>query len=245
MTLGILDWGIGGLGVYRALRRAGSTEDVLYVSDAGRTPYGRQEVVALRDRLGTLAEFFAARGGDEVLVACNAASSVLRGDVEILGGVRFRSILPAAVAVAHRIRGRLGVVGGDRTIASESYRSRLAAGGRSVVFVSAQPLSAFVERGEIDGATVEEAVARVLSAVGPVDALLLACTHYPALFPIFASHAPGVVLLDPAEAIAASRRGARGGGAFEIFTTGDPVATAIAGRRAFGIEVGLVGRIDR
>lgn len=239
--IGIMDWGIGGLTVYKALRSRGLTTDVLYFSDSGTTPYGKLSKAGLRGRFSHIADFFQQREVAHVLVGCHSASSALEPDAETglesFGGVAFESIIPAAVRTSRRSRAqRLGVIGGERTILSGVYEEALAPLGKRLEFCPAQLLSAFVESGELDSPTVEAEVRRVLAKLGPIDALLIACTHYPALTPLFAKVSPALELLDPGDEMTASLRG-KGSSLLEFFTTGDRIASARAARLAFGIGI--------
>ncbi len=239
--IGIMDWGIGGLTVYKAIRNRGLTTDVLYFSDSGTTPYGKFSKAELRKRFLNIAEFFRNRSVTQVLVGCHSASSALEPDavtgVEWLGGVAFESIIPAAVRTSRASKARrLGVIGGERTIQSGVYEQALASLGKHLTFSSAQPLSAFVESGELDSLAVEAEVRRVLARLGPIDALLIACTHYPALAPLFTKVSPLLELLDPGAEMTASLQ-TEGSGRFEFFTTGDRSASARAARAAFGIGI--------
>lgn len=239
--IGIMDWGIGGLSVYKALRDRGLTTDIFYFSDSGTTPYGKLSKAGLRERFAFIADFFSHRGVREVLVACHSASSALEPDAasgtESIGGVAFRSIIPASVRIARQSRARrLGVIGGERTIQSGVYAQALAALGKHVEFCSAQPLSAYVESGELSSPAVETEVRRVLGKLQPIDALLIACTHYPALMPVFAKVSPTLELLDPGAEMTASVQ-EDASGHFEFFTTGERSSSARAARLAFGIEI--------
>ena len=239
--IGIMDWGIGGLTVYKAMRNRGLTTDVLYFSDSGTTPYGKLSKGSLRERFFPIAEFFAQRGVTHVLVGCHSASSALEPDpetgLESFGRVSFESIIPAAVRIACRSKSRsLGVIGGERTIQSGVYAAALQALGKHLSFCPAQPLSAFVEAGELDSPAVEAEVRKVLGSLGPIDALLIACTHYPALAPLFAKVSPTLELLDPGDEMTASLH-EEGSSGFEFCTTGNRSASARAARLAFGIEI--------
>ena len=239
--IGIMDWGIGGLTVYKAMRNRGLTTDVLYFSDSGTTPYGKLSKPKLRERFSEIAEFFKQRNVTHVLVGCHSASSALEPDavtgVEWFGGVAFESIIPAAVRTSRESKAqRLGVIGGERTIQSGVYERALASLGKHLTFSAAQPLSAFVESGELDSPAVEAEVRSVLARLGPIDALLIACTHYPALSPLFTKISPLLELLDPGAEMIASLQ-MTGSGRFEFFTTGDRSASARAARAAFGIGI--------
>ena len=180
----------------------------------------------------------------EVLVACHSASSALEPDpgsgTESFIGVRFRSIIPAAVrAVERTVAKRVGVIGGMLTIQSGVYERALAEVGKELRFCPAQPLSAFVEVGELDSPGVEAEIRGILAKLGAIDSLLLACTHYPALGPVFQRVAPELELLDPggelAEAVSET-----GTARFEFFTTGDKDGSIRSARLAFGVEIAQV-----
>jgi glutamate racemase len=240
-----MDWGIGGFSVYQALRRRSSTADILYFSDAGTTPYGKLSRDALRARFADIAEFFRRRRVEHVLVACHSASSALEPDpaseLECISGVAFRSIIPAAVRVAWRsAAARLGVIGGNLTIQSGVYERALGDLAARSRFCPAQPLSAFVEAGELDSPAVEAEVRRILANLPEIDALLIACTHYPALAPVFARVAPNLRLVDPGADLAASVQ-EHGSSTLEFFTTGDRAASVRSIRLAFAIDVDANG----
>ena len=231
-ALGVLDWGIGGLGLVSRLPPGTA---VHYLSDAGAPPYGTLAPEALAERVAAGVRFLAAQGADRVVLACNAASSILDALPPL--SVPVQGILDAGVRVALRAPpGTIGIIGGERTIAAGHHAHALAAAGRRVRAVSAQPLSALVEAGTLDGPVVQAAVCAVLAALGPVDSLLLACTHYPALIPVFEAAQPGLVLLDPVDALLEVLPPLVSGG-LRAWTTGDPVQTAWAAQRAWGIAV--------
>src|SRR3954470_885309 len=163
VRLGILDWGIGGVAFY-ALARARLPElPIVYWSDAGAVPYGKQAPAELAQRLVAIARWLKCEAGvTHLAIACNAASSVLpRIDP------RDETLPEITGVIEHGVRAALqrtapgqviGVVGGRRTIPSRAYRRALS--GRTVRQRVAQPISARVEagdlrsqglRGELDG----------------------------------------------------------------------------------------------
>jgi glutamate racemase len=202
--LGILDWGIGGVDFYARLRAAHPAVPVTYWSDAGTTPYGKQPQSVLAARVEAVALALRRRGVTHLVVACNAASTVLdhprlraleRSGLPITGVIE-----PAITAALADPAREFGVVGGQRTIASQVYRRGLSIGGRKVVQRVAQPLSALVERGEVDGPEVRAEVARIFAPLCRVEALVLACTHYTALLPPIRALLPATRVIDPAAA---------------------------------------------
>lgn len=242
--LGIVDWGIGGVGLLNALDRLVPGLPVLYWSDAGVTPYGRMTADALADRLITVVTALAERGATEVVLACNAASTV----VDRLTGapIPVQGIIPHGLASVPDHLTRIGVVGGRRTIAAGHYRRGLARPGRVVVSRVAQPLSAHIEAGRTGTAQFQADLVRIVAPLRRVDALVLACTHYPAAGRWFAAALPGTRLIDPAEQMATSIAGRyprlqRAAQATRLFVaSGDPDAMRLGAARAWGTVLSAI-----
>jgi glutamate racemase len=236
VTLGVLDWGIGGFGL---VSRLPPDAALCYLSDAGAPPYGTLDTEALCDRVAGGMRFLAAHGATHIVLACNAASSIL--DTLTARPVPVTGILDAGTRLALAAPGgTIGVTGGERTLAAGHHARALAAAGRLVRLASGQPLSALVEAGQLHGPTVEAEVQHVLDRLGPVDALLLACTHYPALSGVFQALRPGLPLLDPVDALLETLP-ATAAGVRRAWTTGDPVQTAWAAERVWGVTVAVAG----
>lgn len=245
--LGILDWGIGGLDLYRRLRAAGSRRDVVYWSDAGAPPYGTLPGPVLADRVATVIERLADEGCAQVVVACNAASTVL-ADPALVRRVAMRGcevvgvIEPAIAAVQRHRLPTVAVIGGRRTIESRAYAEPLEAAGVRVDQRVAQPLSALVERGLTEGPEVEACLAEILGPLLDAEHLVLACTHYVAALPAILRFLPRLrSLVDPsAETLAwvEARWGLHGGaGEARFVTTGVPSAMREAAGLAFGLSL--------
>jgi glutamate racemase len=237
VTLGVLDWGIGGLDVVAKLRARGVQTPVLYVSDAGAVPYGKQSDADLTARVVALVDALAEHGCKRVIVGCNAASTVLadaRFEARSVHGV----IEPGIEAALRSGAREVTVLGGRRTIASGLYGQALRRAGVSVREVVAQPLSALVERGVLEGPELEAAVATIVAPVRDATALISACTHYLAVLPVLRAALPRLTtVIDPAQALAERFEPTGGiGGVDRFWTTGDPRASRDAARRAFGVD---------
>ncbi|MGE3799695.1 MAG: glutamate racemase [Candidatus Kapaibacterium sp.] len=195
--LGILDWGIGGLGFYSRLKRERPDAAVIYLSDAGYTPYGKLSHQVLLNRVTLAVEFLMAEGATQVVVACNAASTVLPSvsssiNENVLG------IIGSGIEMVKRANLRnVGIVGGERTIRSGEYQRNLAAAGVLARGRIAQPLSGMIERGEHRSEKFRQEVDRIVRPLKGSEGLLLACTHYPAALETFQQILPGTQLLDP------------------------------------------------
>jgi glutamate racemase len=236
--LGVVDWGIGGLGFVKELRRLHGDVSFVYLSDTGSMPYGTLSAAALRSRLGLVMAKLRGVGATRIVVACNAASTVLGPWSNALA---VTGVIASGIEAAIASEGAtIGVVGGARTIRSGIYRRALVSAGKRVRQRVAQPLSAAVERGELTSRDTLALVSAIVRPLGSVDALLLACTHYPALLPLFEAALPGVPIIDPAITLtAAVARDAATSWAFgpaTFFTTGDPRAMERSAALAFGVE---------
>ena len=202
-ALAVLDYGIGGLDVWRALHNLVPARALIYLSDSGYTPYGKLTADALARRLETLARDLKQRGASALVIACNAASSALppMGDAALC--LPTLGIIDAGVAITLSSGcQRIGVIGGGRTIQSGVYQTLLERAGLDVSARVAQPLSICVEAGDVSSPKLQRHLDELLAPLTSCDALLLACTHYPALTPLIAARLPGVKLLDPARELA-------------------------------------------
>lgn len=237
--LGIVDWGIGGIDFFRRLRAREAKVPVIYFSDAGSTPYGRLPRAKLLSRLERILGALGERGVTHVVVACNAASTVLPS---------LTSSLPVVGVIEHGIRASLatsaatiGVIGGARTIRSGCYRRALTEGGRIVTQRIAQPLSGRVEAGDLDSPALRREIAQIVAPLRNIEALLLACTHYPALAPRLREALPGVRLIDPMNellrSISSKWKLPKGSGETLVLTTGNAQAMRRAAKIAFDVTV--------
>lgn len=237
--LGIVDWGIGGVGLVNALDRLAPGLPVLYWSDAGATPYGRMGVDELTDRLLTVVTGLAERGATEVVLACNAASTVVAR--LSAAPVPVEGIITHGLASVPEDLASIGVLGGQRTIDAGHYDHGLARPGRVVLSRVAQPLSAHIEAGRTGSARFQADLAGIVAPLHSVDALVLACTHYPAASRWFAAALPNALLVDPAEHLATAiayrypeAKSAPHRAPRVFLTTGDPAAMRRGAARAWG-----------
>jgi len=238
--LGIVDWGIGGLGVVRELRaycthKRAVSPAISYLSDTGARPYGTLSARDLEARLRLAIAFLRERGASRILLACNAASTALDrlSDLHDVSGV----IAPTLRLITKNQNAkRIVIIGGRRTILSRVYSTVLRERGFEVGQKIAQPLSGMIERGEQHTPRFEMAVASILRGTSEADALVLACTHYPAAMPVFKAQFHGHVI-DPLPAIARAcfaRQLAPHKDQDAFFTTGDPGAMQFAALHAWG-----------
>lgn len=185
--IGVIDSGLGGLTVLRALIDLLPDEPVVYFGDTGRFPYGPKPDRHVIKYAFEMADLLAEQETKLLVVACNRVSSValdaLRReyDIPVIGVIE--PGLRAAMQVTQT--GRVGVIGTVGTIASGAYQRAADVSGTEIELTCAAcpGFAEFVEAGDVDSQEVHVLAERLLAPVrdAGVDTLVLGCTHYPLL----------------------------------------------------------------
>jgi len=186
--IGMFDSGFGGLTVARALIDLLPGEDLVYIGDTGRYPYGPRPADEVRRFAEELARSLVdEHGAKVVIVACNTAAAAGLDELRATMPVPILDVIaPGAEALVRATAtGRAGVIGTVGTVASGAYRAAVARTGAPVQLTTAAcpGFVEFVERGQTEGDEVTVLAERLLAPVreADIDALLLGCTHYPFL----------------------------------------------------------------
>jgi glutamate racemase len=219
--IGVFDSGVGGLTVVRALRQVLPGEDIVYLGDTARVPYGNKSPRTVERYSLTCQKFLLDRGVKLVLIACNTASAqalpalVAASPVPVIGAVD-----PGAKsALAATRNGHVGVIGTLGTVRSGAYETALRA-RRPDVTVRTMPCPLFVplvEEGwihdddDLTGGIVRRYLADLWQMDLDIDTLVLGCTHYPLLRDViarvvstFVEHE--IAIVDSASAMAETAR---------------------------------------
>ena len=259
----MLDSGVGGLTVARAVLNQLPGEQILYIGDTANTPYGPKTIDEVRSlALGIMDELVEA-GVKMLVIACNTASAAVLHDArrrytQGRGVPVIEVIHPAARAAARVTRnGRIGLVATQGTVDSHAYDDALGAVPGVELFSKACPR--FVDLAESGVTTGPEALTTAEEYLAPiraagVDTLILGCTHYPLLIgPISYVVGEDVTLVTSSLETAkdvyrelARRDLLRDPGAaapqHEFRSTGDPESFMVLARRFLGPEVRRVLR---
>jgi glutamate racemase len=203
--IGIMDSGVGGLTVARAILDQLPHEALHYVGDTANSPYGPKSLAEVRGHALAVMDDLVASGVKMLVIACNSASAACLHDARERYDVPVVEVVLPAVrrAVAATRNGRVGVIGTIATITSRAYEDAFAAAPTIDVTVAACPLFAeFVERGVTSGRQLlglAEAYLAPMNAAD-VDTLVLGCTHYPLLTGLLSVvMGPTVTLVSSAE----------------------------------------------
>ena len=243
MSLGICDWGIGGLGLYDLLKRSRPDISTVYIGDQGSTPYSLMSRPELADRVHQVLLTFRELGVTRVVFACDAASTSL-DEVSVAGVSATGVIDPTLRAMKSRRYKEVGVIGGRRTILSGAYGRALRKQRFCVLQRVSLDLSTQIEKGISNDLHTREIIESVLEPLAKVDGLVLACTHYRLVSSTIQEILPGAELIDPVEATVAelipSIPASEGELKDDVFlTTGDPQAMQRRAKETFGLDLNV------
>jgi glutamate racemase len=252
--IGVFDSGVGGLTVLHELLVTLPHEDAVYLGDNARLPYGPRPLAEIRGFALEIGRHLEREGVKLVVAACNSATAAGLQDLQRALDVPVVGVLqPEAHAAARATRNRrVGLLATEATVASGRYEELVRAhdAGVEVMSVACPRLVPLIEGPDPFGEETTEAVREVaapLQAAG-VDTVILGCTHYPILRPIFQRvFGRSVTLVFSADetsrevAETLARKGLENDegreGAYRFLTTGDPGAFREMGKRFLQLPI--------
>jgi glutamate racemase len=185
--IGIFDSGIGGLTVAHAIKKLLPEEDLIYFGDTAHLPYGDKSEAAIQVYSIKIADILLKKGCKVIVIACNSASSAsyellkeyVRTDTHIINVID-----PMVALVTAAFKGsNIGLIGTKRTVQSGVYLRKIEEANKHITLQSlATPLLApMIEEGFFNNQISHEIIAQYLSdpVLKNIEALILACTHYP------------------------------------------------------------------
>ena len=235
-ALGIFDSGVGGLTVVRAVQNLLPGEDIIYLGDTARLPYGSKSPETIRRFAEEDVNFLMGKGVKAIVVACNTATAhALPALVERYGVPIMGVIEPGVKAVlADAEAERIGIIATRGTVGSHAYQHALASRrtGLMIHAVATPLLVPLIEEDWISEEVTRDVLRKYLEPLVErgIDTLMLACTHYPLLVPVLREILPGGIrLVDSATTCAEDVRQMLGregllsgkveGGGLEIYLT--------------------------
>lgn len=203
--IGVFDSGIGGVTVLKEIRKLLPNENIVYYADTARVPYGPRPAAEIQKFSLEAVNFLLKKDIKLLVIACNTVTAVAFDyiveniNIPVIGviepGVR-------AVQNTKDIR-KLGLIATKATVDSNAYQSRLKSQNSDLtVNAKACPmLVSIVEEGWADTEISKLVVQRYLENMrkDSIDALILACTHFPVLRNQIEACVEDVRIIDPAE----------------------------------------------
>ncbi|MDK2976240.1 MAG: glutamate racemase [Candidatus Marinimicrobia bacterium] len=209
LPVGIFDSGLGGLTVYRQIRTQLLSENIIYLGDTARVPYGSKSTETIRDFTTQITRFLLDQPVKAIVIACNTASSLALDVVRSLTDLPVVNVIDPGVqeAVNATQNGHVAVIGTTATIESGAYTARVQAVNPDIqIFSAACPLFVpLVEEGWEDHPVTQLIAREYLNPLVQqnLDTLILGCTHYPILKSVLKSILPShVTIVDSSRVVA-------------------------------------------
>lgn len=217
--IGVFDSGFGGLTVLKSIVQELPEYDYLYLGDNARVPYGGRSERVVYEFTKQAVAFLFKQGCPLIIIACNTASAKALRRIQqeylpktyperrVLGVVR-----PSVEEIAKRtFNNKVGLLATEMVVSSRAFTKEINKLNPSIeIFQQACPLLVpIVEAGEHDWEGTDMIIKRYLRELfdqnNDIDTLLLACTHYPILYPTFERHVPSnVTILEQGPLVAKS-----------------------------------------
>ncbi|HLM34912.1 MAG TPA: glutamate racemase [Gaiellaceae bacterium] len=256
--IGVFDSGVGGLTVLHECLVTMPHEDFVYLGDHARLPYGPRPLDQVRRFAHEIGLYLEGLGVKMVVVACNSATSAALPELqESLEAPVVGVITPEAHAAVQATRNRrIGLLATEATVASRRYELLVHTldAGAHLTAVAAPKLVPLIEAGEHTVDAARE-YAEPLKHAG-CDTVILGCTHYPLMRPVFQRvFGRDVTLVFSADETARevaetlARKGignddSRGEGSYRFLTTGDPAAFREQGERFLQLPIAEVEHVE-
>ncbi|MDX6152058.1 glutamate racemase [Marinococcus sp. PL1-022] len=185
--IGVIDSGLGGLTVAREILRQLPKEEMIYIGDTARCPYGPRPIEEVREFTWQMIARLQSENIKMLVIACNTATAVVLEEVkQILDIPVVGVITPGAISALKVTKtDQVAVIGTSGTVKSGAYERALKSINEDVEVTSLAcvPFVPLVEQGQCGGRAVLDIVKQTLRPLkyASYDTLILGCTHYPLL----------------------------------------------------------------
>ena len=183
--IGIFDSGVGGLTIFKEIRKVFPHDDIIYLGDTARLPYGTKSKESIIKFSRENVRFLLSKDVKIIVVACNTASALAieelekEFDIPIIGVIKIGAKLAADISKNRNV----GIIGTIATIKSKAYSTELTALDNTIQTHSKScPMFVpLVENGYENHEIAKILIEEYLQDFPNIDTLILGCTHYPVL----------------------------------------------------------------
>ena len=185
--IGLIDSGVGGLTVFKEFIRQLPNENLIYLGDTARCPYGPRPMEEVRKFTWEMANFLLKKNIKMLIIACNTATAAVLEEMRAILPIPVLGVIqPGARAAIDVSKTRnIGIIGTEGTVRSKAYNKALLSIHPKVHIESlaCPKFVPLVESGEWNSAIAKKIVAETLKPLKNrnMDTLILGCTHYPLL----------------------------------------------------------------
>ncbi|HSM24412.1 MAG TPA: glutamate racemase [Anaerolineaceae bacterium] len=208
-AIGIFDSGVGGLSVYREIKKKLPSNPIIYFADQFHVPYGPRTLEEVFSLSFVVTNFLLKLGAGVIVIACNTASAAALYRLrEIYPDTPFVGMEPAVKPAAeHTHTGSVGVLATPATFQGKLYNSVVERFAKSVKIYqdTCSGLVQEIEKGNFSGSKTKNILVSALTPMieKEIDSVVLGCTHYPFVIPLIKEIVgPDISVIDPSPAIA-------------------------------------------
>lgn len=206
--IGIFDSGVGGISIYKEIRRLLPQEDIIYLADSANAPYGNKSDKEILGLSIKNTEFLLNHKVKLVVVACNTATTNAIKYLRRKYNLHFIGIEPAIKPASLNTKTKaIGILATKGTLSSELFHNtaNLYSDSISIIEKEGEGIVPLIESGKTDSSEMRILLNKYLKPLleANIDHLVLGCTHYPYLIPILAEILPQTIkIIDSGEAVA-------------------------------------------
>lgn len=188
--IGVIDSGVGGLTVAKEIMRQLPHENIIYLGDTARCPYGPRPSEEVRRFTWQLTKFLLEKNIKMLVIACNTATAVVLDEISRELSIPVIGVIypGARTAIKMTRNNHIGIIGTEGTVRSKAYDKALKQINKKIIVKSlaCPKFVPLVESGEYEGSVAKKIVAETLRPLKNkgLDTLILGCTHYPLLEPL-------------------------------------------------------------
>ncbi|RAK21340.1 glutamate racemase [Anoxybacillus vitaminiphilus] len=188
--IGVIDSGVGGLTVAKEIMRQLPKEQIVYLGDTARCPYGPRPKEEIRQFTWEMTNYLLRYDIKMLVIACNTATAVVLEEIREKLNIPVLGVVHPGARTALKITKNyhIGVIGTIGTVKSGAYEKALKSINNKVQVQSlaCPKFVPLVESGNFEGEEAKKIVAQSLEPLkySDIDTLILGCTHYPLLSPL-------------------------------------------------------------
>lgn len=191
--IGIIDSGVGGLTVAKEVMRQLPYEQIIYLGDNARCPYGPRTKEEVKKFTWEITNFLLDKNIKMLIIACNTATAAAMEDIKEKLSIPVLGVIQpgARAAIKHSTNLKIGVLGTEGTVKSRAYTEALKMINEqvSVTSLACPKFVPIVESGQYNSSVAKKVVAETLQPLKNkgLDTIILGCTHYPLLEQVISS----------------------------------------------------------
>lgn len=203
--IGMFDSGVGGLTVYKEIKKELPTEKIIYVGDTKGFPYGSKSKEEIIDLSKKCIDFLIKKNVKMIIIACGTATSNALKEMQEMYDIPIIGIIePTVQYVKEKELKNIGVIATRGTIRSNAWENNLKAKLENInVYNRECPLLAsMAEEGWTENEIAYLTVKEYLKDFKDIDSLILGCTHYPLYENIIKEILPNIEIINTGKTVA-------------------------------------------